>query len=82
LLLSKAKPLDYQDDFIIISNAHLILINFTSQLPVDEWYDASEENTLADAIPDRLVHTAHRSELPGEWMRGKKKSVILKKFKR
>jgi len=44
-----------------------------SQLPIDKWYDVIGENTIADAILDRLVHTSHRIELSGESMRKKKK---------
>lgn len=44
-----------------------------SQLPVKAWYEVIGENTIADAILDRLVHTAHRIELTGESMRKKKK---------
>lgn len=44
----------------------------TSQLPVDKWYDWIDEPTVADAILDRLVHSAHRIEFTGESMRKKK----------
>lgn len=44
-----------------------------SQLPVEKWYDIIGESTIADAILDRLVHTAHRIELKGESLRKKKK---------
>lgn len=40
-----------------------------SQLPVKSWYDIINENTIADAIMDRMVHNAHRIELKGESMR-------------
>lgn len=40
-----------------------------SQLPVDQWYACIGDNTLADAILDRLVHNAHRMNLKGESMR-------------
>jgi DNA replication protein DnaC len=40
-----------------------------SQLPTDEWYAAIGDNTLADAILDRLMHNAHRLSLKGESMR-------------
>jgi DNA replication protein DnaC len=40
-----------------------------SQLPVESWYDVLGEETLADAIMDRLVHTAYRIELRGETLR-------------
>lgn len=41
----------------------------TSQLPVKLWHEAIDDNTLADAILDRLIHNAHRFELKGESMR-------------
>lgn len=43
----------------------------TSQLPVSNWYDAIGDPTVADAILDRIVHSAHRVELSGESLRKK-----------
>lgn len=40
-----------------------------SQLPTDQWYQSIGDNTLADAILDRLMHNAHRVNLKGESMR-------------
>ena len=40
-----------------------------SQLPVSEWYGVIGDNTVADAILDRIVHNSHRLELGGESMR-------------
>jgi DNA replication protein DnaC len=40
-----------------------------SQLPTEEWYQSIGDNTLADAILDRLMHNAHRINLRGESMR-------------
>ncbi|WP_252738082.1 IS21-like element helper ATPase IstB [Marinobacter salexigens] len=40
-----------------------------SQLPTDQWYATIGDNTLADAILDRLMHNAHRWALKGESMR-------------
>lgn len=40
-----------------------------SQLPVSSWFDVIGEETIADAILDRLVHTSHRVELKGESLR-------------
>lgn len=40
-----------------------------SQLPTDQWYAAIGDNTLADAILDRLMHNAHPLKLKGESMR-------------
>lgn len=42
-----------------------------SQLPVTKWFETIGDSTIADAILDRLVHTAHRIELKGETMRKK-----------
>jgi DNA replication protein DnaC len=42
-----------------------------SQLPVANWYNIIGEETIADAILDRLVHTSHRLELKGESQRKK-----------
>ncbi len=42
-----------------------------SQLPVANWYHIIGEETIADAILDRLVHTSHRIELKGESLRKK-----------
>lgn len=43
----------------------------SSQLPVAKWYEVIGESTVADAILDRMVHTAHRIEPSGESMRRK-----------
>jgi len=50
----------------------------TSQLPVIKWHELFQAQTIADAVLDRIVHTAHRIELKGESLR-KKKSSITKK---
>jgi DNA replication protein DnaC len=41
----------------------------TSQLPVGNWHDVIPDPTVADAVLDRLVHTAHRLALKGETLR-------------
>lgn len=43
-----------------------------SQLPVASWFEVIGEDTIADAILDRLVHTSHRIELKGESLRKKR----------
>ena len=45
----------------------------TSQLPIADWHHAIGEQTIADAILDRLVHDAHRIELSGESLRKRTK---------
>lgn len=41
----------------------------SSQLPVKEWYEYLNNNTIADAILDRLTNSSHRIELKGPSMR-------------
>ena len=41
----------------------------TSQVPVDRWYDIVGDPTIADAILDRLVHSAYRIDLAGDSLR-------------
>jgi len=40
-----------------------------SQLPLDDWYTAIGDPTIADAILDRLVHKAYKLNLRGDSMR-------------
>ncbi len=47
-------------------------IIITSQVPVNKWHDIIGEQTIADAILDRIVHDAHRIEMKGESLRKKK----------
>jgi len=44
-------------------------VMISSQLPTTQWYELIGDNTLADAILDRVMHNAHRIELKGESMR-------------
>lgn len=44
----------------------------TSQLPVSKWHEMIGEQTIADAILDRLVHDSHRLEMKGESLRKKR----------
>lgn len=41
----------------------------TSQIPVSKWHEVIGEQTIADAILDRLVHDSHRIEMKGESLR-------------
>ena len=41
----------------------------SSQLPISVWHQYINENTVADAILDRIIHQAHRIELKGESLR-------------
>jgi DNA replication protein DnaC len=44
-------------------------IIITSQYPINEWHHRFSDPTLADAICDRIAHTAHRIELAGGSLR-------------
>ena len=41
----------------------------TAQLPVKEWHAYLGNETIADAMMDRLIYSAHRIEMKGESMR-------------
>ncbi|WP_411028030.1 restriction endonuclease subunit S [Sphingobacterium sp. FBM7-1] len=49
-----------------------------SQLPVSAWHDVIGEQTIADAILDRMVHNSMRIDLKGESLR-KKNATTEKK---
>jgi DNA replication protein DnaC len=62
-----------QTDFLeIIEDRHAKRSTIiASQLPVANWFDVIGDAVIADAILDRVVHTAHRFELKGESLRKK-----------
>ena len=41
----------------------------TSQVPVSAWHQYINENTIADAILDRIVNSSHRITLEGQSLR-------------
>lgn len=69
------KPLDSINRHLfmeIIEDRHSTKATIiASQLPVEAWHQIIGEQTIADAILDRLVHSAHRIDLKGESMRKK-----------
>jgi DNA replication protein DnaC len=44
-----------------------------SQLPFEQWYDVFGDQTIADAICDRLFHNARKLQLEGDSMRKNKR---------
>jgi DNA replication protein DnaC len=42
-----------------------------SQLPVKSWYDIIGEETIADAILDRLIHSSYKIDIKGDSLRKK-----------
>lgn len=73
------QPLDQQSRTILMEiiedrhGKHSTI--FTSQVPVMKWHEVIGEQTIADAILDRIIHDAHRLELKGESMRRKKTTL-------
>lgn len=67
--LEKQQQMDFME---IIEDRHgkssTVIV---SQLPVASWYDVIGEETIADAILDRLVHGSYRIEIKGESLRKK-----------
>jgi DNA replication protein DnaC len=43
----------------------------SSQIPVEKWFDIIGDQTIADAIVDRLIHSSHKINLKGSSMRKK-----------
>jgi len=72
----KMPPLDRQqqlDLMEIVEDHHTKKATIiASQLPVASWYDIIVEATIADAILDRLIHTAHSIEIKGKSLRKKR----------
>ena len=70
------KPLDQHARYTLLEivedrhNLKSTIIN--SQLPPGQWHQVIGDPTVADAILDRITHTAHRIELKGESMRKKR----------
>ena len=56
---------------IIEDRHHKKATIIASQLPTDKWHRVIGESAVADAILDRLVHSAHRIDLTGESWRKK-----------
>ena len=70
------QPLDQQSRTIlmeIIEDRHGKKSTLlTSQVPINLWHEVIGEQTIADAILDRIIHDAQRLELSGESMRKKR----------
>jgi DNA replication protein DnaC len=65
-----------RDLFEVIEMRHGIASTIVAtQLPVKEWHQNIRDPTIADAILDRIVHSAHRLKLKGDSMRKKQKSL-------
>ena len=64
------KPDELNDLFEVIEERTLSGSTIiTAQLPVKEWHNYLGNATIADAMMDRLIYSAHRIEMKGESMR-------------
>ena len=73
ILVSNRSPMTAERQLDILEDRYNGSVTiFTSQLPLDRWYDCISEPTLSDAIIDRLSAKAHKIELRGESWRNKK----------
>ena len=62
--------------FLVNLPCGLNIRQYYSQLAVSDWYDILSVNTTAaDAILDRIVHTAQRFVLEGDTLR--KNEIVL-----
>ena len=76
--LTKMTDESRRDLLEILEDRHAITSTLvTSQFPVSKWHELIGDPTLADAILDRLIHSAYKIELKGGSMR-KKKSLLTK----
>jgi DNA replication protein DnaC len=51
----------------------------STQIPVENWFEAIGDPTIADAVLDRLIHNAHKIDLKGESMRKIRSRLTNKK---
>lgn len=71
--LAPLKEQEAQDLLDVIEERYEIKSTIvTSQLPIKNWHEFIGNQTLADAILDRLVHNAYKVDLKGESMRKRK----------
>ena len=76
--LTKMTDESRRDVLEILEDRHAITSTLvTSQFPVTKWHELIGDPTLADAILDRLIHSAYKIELKGGSMR-KKKSLLTR----
>jgi DNA replication protein DnaC len=72
--LTSLNDTERRDLLEVIEDRHGVTSTLiTSQLPVENWHDHIGDPTIADAILDRIIHSAHRIQLKGGSMRKKQK---------
>jgi DNA replication protein DnaC len=80
--VSSLDPQEAKDLLEVIEDRHEIKSTIiTSQIPIKHWHELIGNQTIADAICDRIVHNAHKIELRGETIR-KLKGLVEEKSSR
>lgn len=70
--VSVLNPAEARDFLEIIEDRHKTKSTIiTSQLPLEKWFEAIGDSTIADSIMDRIVNNAHKIDLKGPSMRKK-----------
>ena len=78
--IASVTPQQYRDLLEVLDDRHgLGATLITSQLPVEDWHQIIGDTTVADAIMDRLAHSAYRIALEGESVRKLKARSAPKK---
>jgi len=68
--LSPIDPAACRDFLEVVDERHGVKsVMITAQLPVSAWHATFDDATIADAVLDRLVHSAYRIEPKGPTMR-------------
>jgi DNA replication protein DnaC len=73
--LCKPTNVDRNNFLELVDDRYKKSILITSQLPVENWHEAIGEETLADAIIDRLINNTNVLKLKGESLRKTKENL-------
>jgi len=74
--LASPNEAERKDLLEIIEDRHMTGSTIiTSQLPIKTWHEFIGDQTIADAVLDRLLHVAHKFEMKGGSMRKKLKNL-------
>lgn len=79
--ITPMKDAERKDLFEVIDDRQKLASTIIStQVPIKNWFESIGDPTMADAILDRLIHSAHKIELEGDSMR-KRRSHLTKTTK-
>jgi DNA replication protein DnaC len=68
--MAPLKPQESQDLLDVIEDRYEIKSTIvTTQLPIKHWHEFIQNDTVADAICDRLIHNSYKIDLKGESVR-------------